>query len=368
MADEIAERLVARELEIAARAVGADGLFALRVKVAPPGRLRDLGVDDERVRLGEHGAGAVAHADPQRPARGRLQPGDPHGRLAVGLDAGRQAVDRAVGVERQHAGQPRDRVAADVVGAHAQLERLADPAQGRQHRLPDVRRAGHEVDRRAAGDVAVDDGAERIDLHAHLEALLAHRRRAPAGAALRAIAEHQRQRIAFAQRLAHHVDADRLEPRPERAARVVLEQQLGAVRGARGAVVGRAGAVELRPAGVAREAQQEAQAALVVDAELAGGVGDAHRRHRAGDGLRIGLDADVAEHLGRVRQLADVGIADHRWGGLCKGAVDARRRGAAATGARRSAVGSGGANSRRSPCRVGGTKTRWNVIGALPNE
>jgi hypothetical protein len=79
-------------------------------------------------------------------------------------------------------------------------------------------------------------------------------------------------------------------------------------------VVGSAGAVELRPAGVAREAEQEADAALVVDAELAAGVGDAHGRHRAGDGVRVALDADVAHRLGRVRQPADVGIADHGGG------------------------------------------------------
>ena len=174
-----------------------------------------------------------------------------------------------------------------------------------------MRVAGHEVERRTAGDIAVDDGAERIGLHTHLEALLSHRRCAPAGAALRTVAEHEGDGVPLAQRLAHDVDADRLEPGPEGAARVVLDKQLRAVRGRRRAVVRRPRPIELRPAGIARETQQKAHAALVVDAELAGGVDDAHRRHRAGDGLRVAFDADVAERLGRVGQAGDVGVAGH---------------------------------------------------------
>src|SRR5450755_3998414 len=323
MADEIAERLVARVLEVVTGAVGADRLLALSVEVAPPRRSPQMLGNDERIRFGQRDAGRIAKEHSHRAARRCMQAGNDD-RRAVGRNTRGQALEGSVCAQRNTAGKTMHGIAAGIVGADAQLERLGDAAQRRQHSLPDAGIAGDEVERRLAGDVAVHHGAERIDLDAYLEALLAHGRRAPAGSPLRAVAEHERERVALAKRLAHDVDADRLEPGPERTPRVVFDEQLGAIRRRRRTVVGRARSIELRPPGIAREAEQEAYAALVVDAELARRVDDVNRRHRARDRCRVSLDSDMTQGLGPVGQLADVRISRHGLSRPCTGAL--RRR------------------------------------------
>ena len=65
MADDVEERLVAREREVVGRAVGADRLLALAVQVAPVGqevRARD---DPERVRARERQVFGGAKLDPE---------------------------------------------------------------------------------------------------------------------------------------------------------------------------------------------------------------------------------------------------------------------------------------------------------------
>ena len=136
VAADVEERPVAGEREVVARGVGADGLLALAVQIAPVVAVRGIGLDAQGVRLREQFPVLAEDPDPALP---RVGGGD---RKPVHLpaelprpegDGLGQAVDRpAVGGEADGALHPVARVAPPVLALQAQPEAVPRPSQGRK--------------------------------------------------------------------------------------------------------------------------------------------------------------------------------------------------------------------------------------------
>ena len=191
MAHDVEEGLVAAELEILSRGVGAERLVGLAVGVAPEMHERG-GARHNAQRIGpaqllapvvEHAHDALARLVDPQPLH--LQ-GKASGREARRR---RQSADRAVGREAQRAIDDVGWIAPLVVGLDAEPERLARPHQRRQHGAPAHAGPRNDGDPRALGQRDVVVGGDRVGKHAELELALAVGLQADAGRAEAPIAE-----------------------------------------------------------------------------------------------------------------------------------------------------------------------------------
>ncbi len=186
---------------------------------------------------------------------------------------GGKPLDLQIGAQAEYLLALVRRISPAILALEAQAQGFAATAQGGQHRLVQGRGAGHDRDFRLLGQLDVVVGCNRVDQHAKLEGRLAKCLDSHSRGALATIAEADDNLVALAQKAAHDLDVKRLVPGPYVAFHVVLDLQHGAVAGFDGDVVWRGRIVELRATHVGREAMYDLEGARVVDAEVAGGVG-----------------------------------------------------------------------------------------------
>ena len=149
MATDIEKRPVTGECEVVAGGVGADGLFALSVEVAPVVAVCGAGRDPEGVRLRETDALFGKDPDPPFPGIGDGEtvhlPGELSRRERHRLG---QPVEGTVGRQTNRSIHPVARVAPLVLALEAEAEAVPLPAQGRKDGEPLQTRSGPDVDGR----------------------------------------------------------------------------------------------------------------------------------------------------------------------------------------------------------------------------
>jgi hypothetical protein len=121
-------------------------------------------------------------------------------------------------------------------------------------------------------------GRQRIGQSPELERILDIRLHPHAGRAAGAVTEHDSDRVARPQESRDGADEDGLRPGADVEARIVHGVERDAVRRLDGDVVRRGRLRELRLGHVAGGTPADLDAARVIDAELAGGVGVGQRR------------------------------------------------------------------------------------------
>ena len=173
VAHDVEEGLVAAELEVFARRVGAERLVGLAVRVAPevherqcpgPRRAGDwpgtapppLSSSTRMARSPGCSQPAVLRATAAKAARRKAQ-------------ARRQTRDRAIGLEPQRAVDEVGGIAPLVVGLDREAERLAGAHERRQHGAPAHARPRHDGNLRALRQRHVVVGGDRIGEDAELE-------------------------------------------------------------------------------------------------------------------------------------------------------------------------------------------------------
>ena len=234
VAHDVEEGLVAAELEVGARVVGAERLVGLPVRVAPEvHQRRILGHHAQRVRAG------TAPSPFSSSTRMTTSPGSLTRKPSA-------TAANAPGANRSVSGNPATRAPSatsrsvrsirfDVLphlSSALTLSRNGSPARTmrRQHRAPAHARPRHDGDLRALRDRHVVVGGDRVGQHAELEFALAVGLQADAGRALPAVAEADGDGVAGRQEILHHADVERAAP----GADVALELPLGLQRRAVG--------------------------------------------------------------------------------------------------------------------------------------
>ena len=216
VADDVEEGLVAAELEIFARRVGAERLVGLAVRVAPEVHQRQC----PRPRRAGDWPGTApprsrrARGWRHRPARSTRRPS------AIAAKAPgakrrlcRQTRNRHVGLEPQRAIDEVGGIAPLVVGLDRQAERLACAHKRRQHGAPAHARPRHDGDLRALRQRHVVVGGDRIGEDAELELALAIGLHADAGRAEAAVAEADGDGVAGREEVLDHADVERAASR-----------------------------------------------------------------------------------------------------------------------------------------------------------
>ena len=198
------------------------------------------------------------------------------------------------------------RVAPFVLTLETELERLAAAAQCRQYEFVAHRRTGHDRDARLLGQLDIVIRRPRIDQHAEFECRLVERLHAHPGRALAAVAETHDNPVAFAQKAAHDADEQRLVPRPDVELAIVLNFEHRAVGGFDRGVVPAPGVAKLRTPHVGGETVHDLDRTGVVNAEVAGGVGQRKRLQAAS------LEFARRKNLGTAHALAAICRVRHR--------------------------------------------------------
>ena len=313
MSGDVDERAVARELEIPARAVGADGLLALAVHVAPIGPQVRLLDDAKRVGAAEHGARVVQELDVD--VSGRV-----HGKTLHVIrefarrepDSVRQAVDGPGRPQRQRPAGLVGGIAPLVFRLDREAERLAGLSRRRAYGDPAVHRSRNQPDRRLDRQLLVVVGGDGVDEDAELERILAERLETHTGGALAGIAEGDGDRVALPHEPADDLDVEGAVPGPDVSLGVVTVFQNRVVAGDDRGVIGSLRIVELRAGLIGREPEDDTQASRVVDAEISAGV----RQGKGLVGTRLELPAGnelgVTELVGFDRVFENSGGRRHR--------------------------------------------------------
>ena len=233
VAHDVEEGLVAAELEVFARRVGAERLVRLAVRVAP--EVHERRRPSPRPAAGWSGTAPRPLSSSTRTARsaGFLDAQTFDHRREIPRrepERRRQPRDRAVRLQPQRAIDEVGGIAPLVVGLDRQAERLAGAHERRQHGAPAHAWPRHDGDPRALRQRHVVVGGDRIGEHAELELALAVGLQADAGRAEAAVAEADGDGVAGRQEVLHHGDIERAVP----GADVALELPLGLERGAVG--------------------------------------------------------------------------------------------------------------------------------------
>ena len=304
VAADVEERPVAGEREVVSGRVGADGLLALAVEVAPIVAVRGVGLDAEGVRLREQLPVLAEDPDAALP---RIGGGD---REAVHLPAELprpernglgQAVDRPVGGEANGPLHPVARVAPPVLALEAQPETVPRPPEGREDRDPLHPRPRPDADG-GLGFVRQRDvlvAREGIGEHAKLEARLdeglePEPRRAPPP-----VTEADDDPVALRE-VPVAADVERDPPRAGVAAVLAAHRERDPGRGFDRGVPGARGVVALDHRLVGLHPERDLEAPPVVDAELPAGVGEGEALPAPGLEAADGLDGRRPHEVGAV--------------------------------------------------------------------
>ena len=284
MPHDVEEGLVAAELEILARRVGAEGLVRLAVRVAPE--------VDERGLLSPRPAAGCCGTAPGRSRRARAPCDRPDRRCA---DPSTTAAKRP-GANRSVAGRPaigpsassRSVRSTRLEGLPHLSSALIDSRNGSPARTSVGSTArqctpgpGTMANLRAVRQRHVVVGGDGIGEHAELELAFAIGLHANAGRALPAVAETDGDGVAGRQEVLHHADVERAAPRADVALELPLRLEGGAVGGLHGGVALALRIGELHRPEVGGEAEADLDRAGVVDAEGAGGVDQRKALQRA---------------------------------------------------------------------------------------